>query len=553
MLLELITRHDSSCPHDFFFFDLPRKISGEILIHFNIAIIKTNPTMERTPLLPSSSIHHEHSHAHTQRLLTSWHTSMISIGGLIGTGLFIGVRVTLLNGPIISLCSYIYISLICYYIIQAVGEMSIYMPLNGSLCQFIFKYISDPVGVVTNFIYWISWSITLALELSLIYNILANFKLQFIEQNETLVIFLMWLALTVVNLLPVNNYGNVEFVITIFKVFFMIGWICLSVSLIIYQGDGFKYWNKELIWGIDYIKVVKNPIGSKLINILSSLVSSCFTFQSIESIAICSGEIKDINQNLPKAIKYVVLRIVVFYIFTLFLLTMMIPCNDPRLTSDDDGIFASPFILALSNLKSNGYFLFAFNFIILLSMISAANSNIYFGSRCLLSMVEEDYFPKAFANTSNHGVPYNAVLLTSIIGLISLFSKFKSIDAFYKLLINLSATSGLVMWLCILIAYLQFRKALNYNSLVYEKLSYVANYPMILFSYITIASIIVIILGNGIVNIWKFSWDSFISCYLTLIMMIIGCYSLSLIWKQPLLKPVEQVDVFTDQSPFAFK
>ena len=142
--------------------------------------------------------------------------------------------------------------------------MSIYMPLNGSLCQFIFKYISDPVGVVTNFIYWISWSITLALELSLIYNILANFKLQFIEQNETLVIFLMWLALTVVNLLPVNNYGNVEFVITIFKVFFMIGWICLSVSLIIYQGDGFKYWNKELIWGIDYIKVVKTQLDQNL-------------------------------------------------------------------------------------------------------------------------------------------------------------------------------------------------------------------------------------------------------------------------------------------------
>lgn len=509
--------------------------------------------METTPLLPSLSTHPHYQHAHTQRLLTSWHTSMISIGGLIGTGLFIGVRVTLLNGPIISLCSYIYISLICFYIIQAVGEMSIYMPLNGSLCQFLFKFISNPVGVVTNFIYWISWSITLALELSLIYNILANFKLQFIEENETLVIFLMWLALTIINLLPVNNYGNVEFVITIFKVFFMISWICLSASLVIYQGNGFKYWNKELIWGIDYIKVVKNPIGSKVINILSSLVSSCFTFQSIESIAICSGEIKDVNKNLPKAIKYVVLRIVVFYILTLFLLTMMIPCNDPRLTSDDDGIFASPFILALGNLNSNGHFLFAFNFIILLSMVSAANSNIYFGSRCLLSMVEEDYFPEIFAKTNSQGVPFNAVLLTSALGLISLFSKFKSIDAFYKLLINLSATSGLVMWLCILIAYLQFRKALDYNSLVYEKLSYVANYPMILFSYITIVSIIIIILGNGIINVWDFNWDSFISCYLTLIILVIGSFTLSITWKQRLLRPILLVDVITDQSPFAFK
>lgn len=69
-----------------------------------------------------SNEHPAHPHANTKRLLTSLHTSMISLGGIIGTGLFIGVRITLLNGPIISLMSYLYISLICFYIIQAVGK-----------------------------------------------------------------------------------------------------------------------------------------------------------------------------------------------------------------------------------------------------------------------------------------------------------------------------------------------------------------------------------------------------------------------------------------------
>lgn len=80
--------------------------------------------------------HQPHISAHTKRLLNSRHISMISIGGIIGTGLFMGIRQTLTNGPIISIISYLYISALCYYMITAVGEMSCYMPLNGSLCQF---------------------------------------------------------------------------------------------------------------------------------------------------------------------------------------------------------------------------------------------------------------------------------------------------------------------------------------------------------------------------------------------------------------------------------
>ncbi|KAL6454378.1 LYP1 Lysine-specific permease [Candida maltosa Xu316] len=486
---------------------------------------------------------------------------MISLGGIIGTGLFIGIRVTLLNGPIISLLSYIYISMMCYYIIQAVGEMSIYMPINGSLCQFQFIYISDPIGIMNNVIYWISWSVTLALELSLIYNILQYWDFgDWFYENEVLVIFCVWLVLTLINLYPVNNYGNIESVITVFKIVFLIGWINVGLMLMVF-GDGgkevgFKNWNKDLIWGIDHIKVIENPIASKMVNILSSLVTACFTFQSIESVAICSGEIKDVHKNLPKAIRYVVMRIIFCYIFSLFLLTLMIPCNDPRLIGDDDnGILSSPFLIGLINLgvNSSSYLLNFFNFIILISMISAANSNIYFGSRCLISMVEEDYFPEFFGKTTSSGVPVNAVLLTSSIGLISLLSKFKTVDVFFQLLINLCSTSGLLMWLFISISYLQFRKALVYNSIDHQKLYYVASFPMQFFSYFTIVSIIVIIFGNGIVNFWDFNLENFISCYATSMVLVVGSVTLSYLWGKPLIKPISDIDIFTNQSEHAFK
>ena len=73
---------------------------------------------------------------------------------------------------------------------------------------------------MNNFIYWISWSITLALELSLIYNMLKYWQWSWIDNiGETWMIFIIWSILTICNLFPVNNYGNIEFIITIFKIF----------------------------------------------------------------------------------------------------------------------------------------------------------------------------------------------------------------------------------------------------------------------------------------------------------------------------------------------
>ena len=307
----------------------------------------------------------QHFSSHTKRLLNSRHISMISIGGIIGTGLFMGIRQTLTNGPIISVISYLYISAICYYIITAVGDMSCYMPLNGSLCQFQFRFISNPVGVMNNFVYWISWSITLGLELGLIYELLCQFMsfnllqvvgspAQGMSSDKTWVILLIWVGLTGANLFPVNYYGEIEFLVTIIKVGFMVSWIGLSLGLVVMR-TGFTNWSDfNLIWGVNAIEVVNNRVVNKLVNILSSsIVSSCFTFQSIESVGICSGEIENIGRNLPKAIKYIVVRIVVFYIGSLTLLTLMIPSNDKHIINEgrgSDDLMSSPFVVALINL-----------------------------------------------------------------------------------------------------------------------------------------------------------------------------------------------------------
>lgn len=461
----------------------------------------------------------------TARLLTSNHLSLISIGGIIGTGLFFGIRNSLINGAFLSLFSYIYISFLCLIVIRTTGEMASFMPINGAVCSFQFKFLSPIFGLSINSIYWLSWCLTFALELSLLSSILTWWH----EFNQLYITFGFWLFFVLINLLPVNNFGQFESFITMIKIIFLTSWIILSIFLVTKNGNGFTYWSIKPNY-----------------NIASSLISACFTFQSIESVAICSGEIKNPEINIPKSIKYVMVRIIIFYIGTLFLLTLMISPKDSRLfaSGSDNDIFQSPFLIGLLNcgLNESSIMLSIFNLVILILIMSAANSNVYFGSRCLISICESGFLSTKIMKTYK-GVPYISVLLTSSIGLMSLLLKFKSVEVVFNLLIKLCSTAGLLMWVFVLFSYLRFRKALEFNGIEYKSLPYNSNYPnlMIKLTYVTIISICSILLFNGISNLKNFEWEDFFASYATLIVLMILIFGLKAYWKLPWLVPVDQI------------
>lgn len=482
-------------------------------------------------LSPRSMRSIQKHHSKTNRLLNSRHISMIAIGGIIGTGLFIGIRNTLVNGPWLSLLSYCYVSILCYIVIMTVGEMSCFLPINGSLCQFQFQFLSKSIGLSINLIYWLSWSITLALELSLIYTIISWWH-DF--QYPTMITFAFWLLFLISNLLPVNNYGEIESFITIIKIGFIITWIIISIIFILKSEIGFKYWHDA------------NHSFPTFYNLTSSLISACFTFQSIESVAICSGEIKNPEINIPKSIKYVMVRIIVFYIGSLFLLTLMISSQDPRLggNGSESDIFQSPFLIGLINcgFPTSSIVLSLFNLVILILIMSAANSNVYFGSRCLISITESGYLPNFILKTAN-GVPYIAVILTSTVGLLSLLLKYKSVETVFNLLIKLCSTAGLLMWIFILLSYLRFRKILDHNHIEYQSLPYKSKYPklMINLAYFGIINVSLIVLLNGLPNFYNLEWDDLISSYLTVTILLSLIIGFKLYWNEPWLIPLDQI------------
>ncbi|MDF4405625.1 amino acid permease, partial [Vibrio parahaemolyticus] len=150
-----------------------------------------------------------------------------------------------------------------------------------------------------------------------------------------------------------------------------------------------------------------------------------FSFQGTELIGIAAGESKDPAKNIPKAVRKVFWRILLFYIFAILIISLIIPYTDPNLLRNDvKDISVSPFTLVFENagLLSAAAVM---NAVILTAVLSAGNSGMYASTRMLYTLAREGKAPRIFARLSKGGVPRYALLATTVVaGLCFLSSMF---------------------------------------------------------------------------------------------------------------------------------
>ena len=162
-----------------------------------------------------------------KRGLKARHVSMIALGGTIGTGLFISTGSTLADaGPVLALISFLFMTTIAFSVTQSLGEMATLIPVSGSFAQFVTRWISKSAGAANGWLYWFSWAITFALELSVVG--------QVIEYWTDAVPLAAWISIffviiTIFNFFPVKFYGEVEFWVASIKVIAVFGWIIYAL------------------------------------------------------------------------------------------------------------------------------------------------------------------------------------------------------------------------------------------------------------------------------------------------------------------------------------
>ncbi|GMM30340.1 lysine permease [Martiniozyma asiatica (nom. inval.)] len=486
--------------------------------------------------------------AKVRRGLKGRHVSMIALGGTIGTGLFIGTATPLsLAGPVNTLIAYLFFGALAYSVTQSLGEMATHTPISGSFCTFNTIYLSKAIGFATNWCYWFSWAITFAIELFAVAQVIEYWTFAVPSWAWILIFFFI---LTLSNFIPVEYYGEIEFWIAFIKVIAIVGFIIYALCMVCGAGItgpvGFRYWRHPGPWGAG-AGLVSNVNTDRFLGWLSSLINAAFTYQGVELTGISAGESSNPKKTVPAAINKVVIRILLFYILTLFFIGLLVPYNDPALSGDSPDasfISSSPFLIAIEN-SGTKVLPDIFNAVMLCTIISAGNSNVYIGSRILYSMAGTTA-PKFFGWTTKQGVPYVGVVTTALFGLLAFLNVSNSGTTVFSWLLNISALAGLISWCFITAAHLRFMTILKSRNISRDTLPFKANFGPVV-AWITEFFLVLIVFIQGYSVFFSFNVSDFFAYYVSLIMTVVFWIvaQLTVYRNDPWLIPCDDVDLDT--------
>ncbi|GMG94014.1 amino acid permease [Cupriavidus metallidurans] len=401
-----------------------------------------------------------------RRELRARHLTMIAIGGSIGTGLFVASGATIAQaGPGGALAAYILIGAMVYFLMTSLGELAAYMPVSGSFATYGALYVDEGFGFALGWNYWYNWAVTIAVELAA-----AQLVMQYWFPDTPGV---LWSALFLglmfaLNAISVRGFGEAEYWCALIKVLTVIAFIVIGTLMIfgIMRGD-FSH-----AGGLANLTTGDAPFVGGLPAMIGVAMIAGFSFQGTELIGVAAGESDEPAKNIPRAVRQVFWRILLFYVLAILIIGILIPYTDPSLLKTDvETVGVSPFTLVFRH-AGLAFAAGVMNAVILTAVLSAGNSGMYASTRMLYNLATEGRAPRIFAQLTRNGVPLVALLATTAVGgLCFLTSLFES-KSVYLWLLNLSGMTGFIAWLGIAVSHYRFRRGFVAQGLDLNRLPY---------------------------------------------------------------------------------
>jgi lysine-specific permease len=453
-----------------------------------------------------------------KRTIGNRQLSMIAIGGAIGTGLFFASGAAIAQaGPGGALLAYATMGLAVYCMMQSLGEMATQLPIPGSFEAYAERFVDPSLAFAVGWNYWFSWAITLAAELVAGALIV---KFWFPHSDSAYWATGFFAVLLALNLLSVKAVG-----------FLMIAGMLGNHS------SGFHNWTLS-----DPKAGTHAPFVGGFTAMLTVFLVAGFSFQGTESVGLAAAETENPAENVPKAIRTVFWRILLFYIGAIFIAGTLIPYTDPNLLNADESHTAySPFTMVLQQLPTVGYYAAnLMNAVILSSVLSCGNSSMYVASRMLHAMAHGRKAPKMFGMLNRRGVPVLALLATGSVSAMTFFSTVVGDKKIYQLLYNASSLSGFIIWLGIAVCHLRFRKAWVAQGRSLDDLKFKSKfYPY--GPWLALVLFLIVLFGANI-SVFQtpvFSWFDFVTEYL-LIPTVVVLYLGHKLWNKTHLVPLKE-------------
>ena len=377
------------------------------------------------------------------RQLSIGQLSMIAIGGAIGTGLFLGSSLAVrMAGPGV-IVSYLIGAVIALLFMGALSEMAVAHPTAGSFGVYAELYLNPWAGFVIRYTYWAAQCIAIGGEATAI---AIYCQWWFPNTPKWLWVLGFSLALLYVNARSVASFGSFEYWFAMIKVIAIVVFIVFGLALVIGLGP---------IPAIGFSNLTAHGgfLATGWRGVWMAMVFVILSYIGTEVVAVTSGEAKNPETAVPRAMRSMLARLILFYLGAIVVLISIVPWKQIQPGSD---VTASPFVkvFQLIGVPAAAHLV---NFVVITAAASSMNCNLYLCSRMMFSLARGGYAPQFLGGISSRGTPLPA-LAVSTAGLgLATWLAFTSPDGAFVYLFGIALFGGLFVWLMIFVTHLFFR------------------------------------------------------------------------------------------------
>lgn len=384
-----------------------------------------------------------------KRAMNTRHLVMISLGGAIGTGLFLGSGDVISQvGPMGAILSYMLGGLVAYTVMLCLGELAVQTPVSGAFGEYACLYIGPATGYMVTWLYWLTWTATLGTEFTAAALLVQEW---FPHTSMWMWTILFSILVLVLNVTSTRLFAESEFWLALVKVFTIICFILLGLLAIF----GAIPFHGQTQAPLLHHLTAQGWFPHGFFPIFTTMLIVNFAFSGTELIGVAAGEAEDPAKDVPKAINTSIWRLLVFFVGTIIVICALLPYEQAGLSSNS--VSNSPFVTVFSYIGIP-YAEDIIRFVIITALLSAANSGLFAASRMMWSLSTKKQLPQIFSKLTKSGTPIVAIVVTMLGAVPGLLSEQFAPKVIFENLLGVAAFTMVVVWIVICICQFNFRR-----------------------------------------------------------------------------------------------
>ena len=453
-----------------------------------------------------------------KRGLNARHIRFMALGSAIGTGLFYGSASAIqMAGPAVLL-AYLIGGAAVFMVMRALGEMAVHNPVSGSFGHYASTYLGPMAGFILGWTYAFEMIIVCLADVTA-FGIYMGFW--FPEVARWVWVLGIVFLIGGLNLCNVKVFGEMEFWLSLLKVGAIVAMILGGFGIMLF---GIHSAGETQASGLSNLWAHGGFMPNGIGGLIASFAVVMFAFGGIEIIGITAGEAKDPQRVIPKAINAVPLRILLFYVLTLFVLMAIYPW--PQIGSQ-----GSPFVQIFSNLGI-GSAATILNIVVISAAVSAINSDIFGAGRMMYGLAQQGQAPKGFAQLSKQGVPWMTVVVMGAALLGGVVLNYLIPENVFLLIASIATFATVWVWLMILFTQVAMRRSMTKAQIAKLK------FPVPFWPYAPAAAIVFMLFVFGVLGYFPDTQAALMVGAVWIVLLIIAYW----LWVKPAAGQTAKVD-----------